>query len=199
MRAILAPFLILCIAGPAAAQSRTDYYARVGVGYGTRLVKDEIIQEVEVRQKLGPMVALGVSVPVAGKYGAGLEATLGSGGLKASENGTDSDLGTVRTGTLILGLDGPIWQQFRWRAGVGLISYWPKEDSGIFLRGGTTRFLAGGGVDYRRPALQSWDLMVSLRYDFHRFSTDELVARGFSGTQGVQRVSVSLGLARRRP
>jgi len=40
--------------------------------------------------------------------------------------------------------------------------------------------------------------MVSLRYDFHRFSTDQLDARGFTGSQGVQRVSLSLGLARAR-
>jgi hypothetical protein len=46
--------------------------------------------------------------------------------------------------------------------------------------------------------LPRWELMASLRYDFHRFTTDELAARGFSGTQGVQRVSLSVGLARGR-
>jgi hypothetical protein len=40
--------------------------------------------------------------------------------------------------------------------------------------------------------------MVSLRYDFHRFTTEELTARGFSGTQGIQRVSAGIGLARGR-
>ena len=41
--------------------------------------------------------------------------------------------------------------------------------------------------------------MASLRYDFHRFTTDELQARGFSQSQGVQRVSATVGLARGRP
>jgi hypothetical protein len=47
--------------------------------------------------------------------------------------------------------------------------------------------------------LNGWDLMLSLRYDFHRFTTDELKARGFTGGQSVQRVSASVGLARARP
>ena len=38
--------------------------------------------------------------------------------------------------------------------------------------------------------------MTSLGYDFHRFTTDELDARGFSQTQGVSRVSLSVGLSR---
>ena len=98
--------------------------------------------------------------------------------------------------SLLLGLDGPVTRMLRWRAGVGGILYWPPEDRGIFLQGGPVRFLAGAGLDYRRPVLPSWDLMVSGRYDFHRFSTDELERRGFSQAQGVSRVSLSVGLAR---
>jgi hypothetical protein len=43
--------------------------------------------------------------------------------------------------------------------------------------------------------MPSWDLMVSARYDFHRFTTDELKGRGFSQAQGVSRISLSVGLA----
>jgi hypothetical protein len=41
--------------------------------------------------------------------------------------------------------------------------------------------------------------MASLRYDIHRFTTEELQARGFGQNQGVQRVSASVGLARGGP
>jgi hypothetical protein len=54
-------------------------------------------------------------------------------------------------------------------------------------------------MDYRPALWSGWDLMVSLRYDFHRFTTAELEARGFTGSQGVQRISASIGLARARP
>jgi hypothetical protein len=141
---------------------------------------------------------LGVAFPFTPLYGAGLEATVTSSGFHSTESGSQTDLGTLRTGSIMLGLDGPVWHQVRWRAGAGLLRYWPAEKSGIFLRGGTTRFLVGAGLDYRRPVFPRWELMISLRYDFHRFTTDELVVRGFSGTQGVQRVSASVGLARGR-
>ena len=196
LRPILIPALLLA-AGAGALHAQTDYYARVGAVGAGMLVRDAIGEEIRVRQSIAPMLALGASLPFSPGYRAGLEATLASGGFHAEQDGVDdTDLGTLRTVSLLLGLDGPIAASLRWRAGVGGLLYWPSEDSGIFLQGGPIRFLAGAGVDYRRPALASWDLMVSARYDFHRFTTDELERRGFTQAQGVSRVSLSVGLAR---
>jgi hypothetical protein len=195
MRAILALSLLLPAAGTSPLTAQVDYYARLGATFASALVRDRIINQIEVRQRLAPTLSLGAALPIAPLYRAGLEATLTTSGYRSDESGTATDLGTVRTGTLTLGLDGPIASTLRWRAGVGLIRYWPSEDRGIFLRGGTTRYLAGAGVDYRRSIMTKWDLMASLRYDFHRFATDELRARGFSQSQGVQRISASLGLS----
>ena len=177
-------------------QAQVDYNARVGVTWSTALVRDDIVDEVEVRPKLAPTLALGASLPIAPLYQAGLELALTSSGYRASETGTSTDLGTLRTATVTLGLHGPVSAGIRWRAGVGLLGYWPKDEQGIFGRGGTTRFLAGAGLDYRRPAFSQYDMMVALRYDYHRFTTEELQARGFSQSQGVQRISATVGLAR---
>jgi hypothetical protein len=198
MRGILALFMVLPVTGRTVLEAQVDYYARLGLTATTNLLRDSVSQEIEVRQSLAPTLALGASLPFAPRYQTGLEATVATSGYHSTEGNTETDLGTLRTGTLTLWLDGPIWRQVRWRAGAGLIRYWPAEDQGIFLRGGTTRFLAGAGVDYRPLLLTRWDLMVSLRYDYHRFATEELRARGFTGTQGVQRVSASIGLARAR-
>jgi hypothetical protein len=126
----------------------------------------------------------------------GLEGTLASGKYHSSEGGTDTDLGTLRTATLQLQLQGPVVPALRWTLGLGGIRYWPSDDRGIFLLGGTTRLLAGAGADYRHPVSPRWDLVTSLRYDFHRFITDQLKQRGFSQTQGVSRISLSVGLSR---
>jgi hypothetical protein len=198
MRAAVALLVVLTAAGLSAAEAQTDFYARFGLTGSTKLLKDDILQEVEVRQSLAPTLVLGVSLPFTPLYGAGLEATVTSSGFHSTESGSQMDLGTLRTGSILLGLDGPVWRRLRWRAGAGLLSYWPADQRGIFLRGGSTRFLVGAGLDYRQPVWPRWELMMSLRYDFHRFTTDELVTRGFSGTQGVQRVSASVGLARGR-
>jgi hypothetical protein len=151
-----------------------------------------------VRQSVAPTLALGASLPITPIYRAGLEATLTSSGYHSTDGVTRTDLGTLRTGSLLLHLEGPVWRRSSWRAGLGLIRYFPAEDSGIFLQGGTTRFLAGAGIDYRPPLSSRWEFMVSLRYDFHRFTTGELTARGFTGHQGVQRISASVGVARAR-
>jgi hypothetical protein len=195
MRSLLALLFVLPGAGASAAQAQVDYYARIGLSATTKLVRDHIIQEIDVRQSLAPTLAVGASLPIAPLYGAGLEATLTTAGFHSTEAGTETDLGNLRTGSVTLGLDGPVWHGVRWRAGAGLITYWPRDRNGIFLLGGTTRFLAGAGVDYRREVTPHWGLMASLRYDFHRFTTDELVARGFTGGQGVQRISATVGLA----
>jgi hypothetical protein len=196
MRAILVLVIVSPTIRVAALQSQVDYNARLGLTIATKLVRDIVIQQVEVRQSVAPTLVLGASLPIAPLYRAGLEATLTTSGYHSSEGNTETDLGTLRTGSVVLGLDGPVWRRLRWRAGAGLIRYWPSEDSGIFLRGGNTQFLAGAGVDYRPPLSDKWELMLSLRYDWHRFTTEELKARRFSGSQAVQRISASIGLAR---
>jgi hypothetical protein len=175
--------------------AQVDLTARAGVTWATALLRDDIIEEVEVQQKLAPTLVLGASLPIAPRYDAGLELTLTSSGYRANEGGSTTDLGTIRTGSATLGLHGPVAGSLRWRAGVGLLGYFPKEETGFFQSGGTTRFLAGAGVDYRRPMSSSWQLIASLRYDWHRFTTDELQSRGFSQSQGVQRISATVGLA----
>jgi hypothetical protein len=195
MRALLTVLLIGPIAGRPALHAQVTLNARAGVSWATPLLRDRIFEEVEVRQKLAPTLVLGASLPIAPLYDAGLELTLTSSGYRASEAGTTTDLGTIRTGSVTLGLQGPIAESVRWRAGVGLLGYFPKDENGIFQSGGTTRFLAGAGVDYRRRVRSSWQLIASLRYDFHRFTTEALQSRGFSQGQGVQRISATVGLA----
>ena len=189
------------IAFPAAASTshaQADYYARLGLTGSTKLVRDRLFQEIEVRPGLAPTLVLGAALPFTPTYRAGVEATLTRSGYEAREQDTDSDLGTLQTVAMVLGIDGPIARRLGWRAGVGLIRYWPSQEDGIFLQGGSTRFLVGGGIDFRPAVMRHWDLMMSLRYDFHRFTTQELATRRFTGSQGVQRVSASIGLARAR-
>jgi hypothetical protein len=164
--------------------------------WASNLVRDVLVTEVTVQQSIAPMVALGASMPISPGYRAGLEATFASGGYSAEQDGAETDLGTLRTASVLLGLDGPVVQNLRWRVGLGGLFYLPSEDRGIFLEGGPGRFVAGAGADWRHPVMSKWDLMVSARYDFHRFTTDELEQRGFSQAQGVNRVSLSVGLAR---
>ena len=188
----------LLAAGGSPLHAQMEYHARLGAVWANDLVRDFIFDEITVRQSIAPMLALGATLPVGPRgYRAGLEGTLASGKFHSREAGDDSDLGTLRTATLKLGLEGQVYTARRWRAGVGGIKYLPSDDEGIFLEGGPIRFLVGASVDYRRAVMPRWDLMLSLGYDFHRFSTDELEHRGFAQSQGVSRVAFTVGLSRR--
>lgn len=188
---------VLLPAGVSGLAAQAEYYARIGAVGSSDLLRDVIVQEITVRQSVAPMLALGGSLPIGPRgYRVGLEATLASGGFHSKEAGAETDLGTLRTATAMLDVEGPILRDFRWRLGLGGIKYWPKDHEGIFLEGGPLRFLAGAGLDYRYPVLAKWDLLAGLRYDFHRFTTAQLDRRGFGQTQGVSRVSLSVGLSR---
>jgi hypothetical protein len=197
---MLKPILLLAAlaaAGAPGLQAQTEYYARLGAVGANDLLTDAIVNRITVRQSIAPMLALGASLPLGERgYRAGAEVTFASGGFHSDEAGARTGLGTVRTGTLMADLEGPILPTLRWRLGLGGIKYFPKDDTGIFLQGGPIRFLAGAGLDFYHPVLAKWDLMTSLRYDFHRFTTDQLDRRGFSQSQGVSRISLSVGLSR---
>lgn len=189
--------LFLVCAGAAPAWAQTEYFARLGAVGSAKLLRDRGLDDITVRPSIAPMLALGASLPLGPRgYRLGLEGSLASGKFHSSDGGLDTELGTLRTASLLLQLQGPVVPALRWTVGLGGIRYWPSDERGIFLLGGTTRLLAGAGADYRRPVLPRWDLVTSLRYDFHRFMTDQLEARGFSQTQGVSRVSLSIGLSR---
>jgi hypothetical protein len=175
--------------------AQTDYYLRAGaIGWGT-LVHDFIAQNVDTKPSVGPTLFAGIGHTIAPRYRAGVELAASSGALRSEYGAVSGDLGSLRTASLLALLDGAISGGLRWQAGLGLLHYFAGDQAGL-LASGTTRLLVGGGVDFRRPLLRSVDLTIAARYDFHRFTTPTLKSHGYSGAQGVQRVSLSLGVAR---
>ncbi|MGH7702448.1 MAG: hypothetical protein ACREMO_05110 [Gemmatimonadales bacterium] len=196
MRRLLLPLAMLAslAAAPLAAQVR--YYAGLGVNGATALIKDQVVTPIEIRQKIAPALVLGAGLPVGQRYGVGLELVGTSGGTHSEENGIRLDLGTLRTVSATVGLEGPLPGSLRWRGSLGLLKYFPANKQGVFLRGGPRMFIGGLGVEYRRPWKHRLDFTAGTRYEFHRFTTDELKARGFTGSQDVHRLTFLLAIAR---
>ncbi|HEX6089651.1 MAG TPA: hypothetical protein VFZ13_05785 [Gemmatimonadales bacterium] len=197
------PLLVLALAALAApAHAQLDYYGRLGLTGSSTLVRDVLFQPFETKQGLSPTLVAGLSIPVGTDNRLGIEAQLTSGSLEAETTGegaeSTADLGRLTTLSALANAEGAVTGPIRWRIGIGLIQYLPSEEAGLFAQGGPLRYFVGGGLDFRRPAFSSWDLMISARYDFHRFTTDELRDRGFTQAQGVQRGSLTVGLARSR-
>ena len=201
MRSLLALAVLAVTAAPLAAQ--THYYARLGPVFSSRIVRDVIFEPIETKPGLAPTLFAGFGVPFggAGRYRGGMELSIGRAGLSTSTPDTPSnpstDIGSVWLGSAMVMMDAPIRARLRGRAGIGAIRYMPSTDEGMWAQGGTTRMLFGAGLDYEMPATNSFNVMISARYDYHRFTTAELRARGFNLEQPVQRLSLSVGLARK--
>ena len=199
MKTSLVLLLLVAVAAPAHAQ--LDYYGRIGATGSSALVRDVLFEPFETSQGIAPTLVAGISIPVGTENRLGLEGSLVSGSLRASSEsgGGDVDLGRLTTLSALANAEGTVAGPFRWRIGIGLIKYLPGEKAGLFRQGGPLRYFVGGGFDFRRPTFGRWDLMISARYDFHRFTTEELRDRGFTQAQVVQRGSLTFGLARNLP
>ena len=141
MRKTILLLALLLPVGASGLRAQTEYYARVGAVGASNLLRDVIVDQITVRQSIAPMLALGASLPIANRgYRAGLEGTVSSGKFHSQEAGSNTALGTLRTATLMLSLEGPVYRNVRWRAGLGGIKYWPADKEGIFLAGGPRGF-----------------------------------------------------------
>jgi hypothetical protein len=192
MRSLL--ILLLVAAAPVAAQVRLA--ARAGVTVSAAIVKDQIVEDIEVVPALAPTLTIGASLPVNPKLRADLELAYATSTAEVEENGDQTgDLGGVGTLAYTVGLSGPILSRLSWRLSLGGLTYLPSEEEGIFRDGGHTTLLFGAGLDWRQPISTAWAIVAGLRYDYHTFTTDALEAQGFTQSQQVQRLGLSVGAA----
>lgn len=189
--------LLLPLAAPANAQE-VRLSAGLGATWSSTLVTDQIVNPIDVNPGLSPTLVLGASIPAGERIRLGLQGSLSTGSLTAEEEGTGgTDLGSLRTAEILLAASGPAMvRQVYWQAGLGLLKYLPSEKQGLFLQGGPTRLLGSVGAEYRYPWKPEMDLTISARYTYHRFTTAELERRGFSRTQDVHRIALTVGIAR---
>lgn len=190
----LAASLVIAALVPATLAGQTRLSAGFSLMAGTKLAKDRIFQTIEVTQKPAPTGTLGISVPVSARERAGLEVGLGFGKTTIKEAGfPDQDGPDFRLLSVIAGVDGPVAGRLRWRGGAGLLKYLPDKE-GFFRQGGPTLLVLSGGADYPIPIRGNVDLVARIRYDYQRFSTDELRATGFARTQDVHRIGVGFAI-----
>jgi hypothetical protein len=191
---LLLTVLALGAITPGSLLAQTRYSLGFGLTAGTKLAEDRIFQDITVAQRPAPTFTLGLSTPVSAKERGSLEVSLGFGQTRIKEEGeADADGPDFKTLGLNLGVDGPVIGPLRYRIGAGLIKYMPDKE-GFFRQGGPLLLSLGIGADapiYRRGNI---GLVARLRYDYQRFSTDELRSAGFSRTQDVHRVGLGLAV-----
>lgn len=191
--------LLLLATTAAAGRAQASYYVRGGATWSSDIVRDVFTAPVTTRPGIAPTLFAGVDFALSPRYGLGLEASAGTASLTTrtpSIPGSDIDQGRIWTIGALLNMNGDLAGPLRWRAGLGVLHYSGPGDAGIFAQGGTMRALFGAGLDYQLPQGRTWNPVISLRYDYHRFVTDELRSQGFGLEQGVNRISLSVGVTR---
>jgi hypothetical protein len=192
---ILAITLTLVTAGALPAQVRVT--ARLGATWSSTLAEDEIGTPIEVETGIAPTLSLGASIVSGKKYRLGLETILTSSPVEATDDFGTTDLGGLRTLTLLATAGGAAMVTgLHWQLGIGVIKYLPGEEEGLFRQGGPAEITGTFLAEFRRALNPDWEWTVGARYGFHRFITQELESRGYSRGQSVHRIGLEAGISR---
>lgn len=190
-------FLAARPAGPLTAQ--VSWTGRLGATYTSAMVTDRLgTEKITLAPGISPALNIEASLPLHTKTP--LDASLGlqitTGTLRRTAGGSTSDLGTMRTFALTAGVRAKFMGPVTWRAGAGILSYATSEKTSIFQDGAPTRLLAMAGMEYRRPLTRGYTFSGLIGYDIHGFTTEQLKSSGYSGSQAVSRVTLSVGVSR---
>jgi hypothetical protein len=191
-RVLIATFLLA--SSPLAGQTTV----RLGGGatYGTDFMKDFIVEPINVRQSLSPTVTLAVLRTLRSGYRVGLEARYATGDQEVSTDGSTDKVAGLTTVAISLLADGPIRGALRWEAALGMLRYRPETESGVFSDGNVGPILVGAGASWSSAVGSTMTVVVSARYDFHKFSTPKLSAASYTGGQATHRAGIALALER---
>jgi len=189
--------LALWPTGPLAAQ--VSWNGRLGATWTTPMVTDHVGgTEVELQPGLAPTLGIEMLLPL--KTKTPLEASFEFQGTIASlyrkEDGSKTDLLSMRTLSLTGGVTGNLGGPLYLRGGVGFVSYLSTEAESVFLEGTPTRLLGTAALEYRRKMGSGYRVTGLLRYDVHGFTTQQLQDAGYTGAQTVHRVMLGVGIGK---
>ena len=188
----------LVLASPEHLVSQVSLTGRLGATYTTTMVSDQIAgSPVDLAPGISPTLGVEVAYPLRTRtpLEASGELQVALGTLERKEGGARTDVSSLQTIALTAGIAGRVGTLLRLRAGVGLMSYAFSEKAGVFQQGRPLRPLGTAALEYRRPLTPTLRLSAQLRYDLHSFTTKQLEANGYTGSQTVHRVTVGIGVS----
>jgi hypothetical protein len=194
--ALVPALLAFWPSGPLAAQ--LSWNGRLGATWTSPMVTDNVGTEVNLQPGLAPTLGFELLMPL--KATTPLEASFEVQGTIASlyrkEDGSETDLLSMRTLTFTGGVTGRIAGPVYLRTGIGFVSYLSTEESAVFLEGTPTRLLGTAALEYRRTMPSGYRVTGLLRYDLHGFTTEQLQQAGYTGSQAVHRVMLGVGVGK---
>lgn len=198
-RGLVVLALVLTARTPSPLTAQVTWNARLGATYTTTMVTDQLAgQPVKLRPTIAPtligeaLLPLRTRTPMQGS--AELQFTTAT--LQSHQGSATTRVAGMRTFTLTAGVRGRLVAPLQWRAGIGFVSYATSEKAGVFQGGAPLRPAASAALSYERRLTPTLHLSGLLRYDVHGFTTAQLKSNGFTGSQTVHRVTLSVGVGR---
>jgi hypothetical protein len=183
---------------PSTARAQLSLGLGVGAVASSRLVTDSIVEAIAVRPQIAPQLSFRIETVLSARYHVAGELTVSHSSLMAH-----GATGSTRVTSLTLWSPGVVLRAVAtpWlgaEASVGALIYDPGDTQGTFFADGapvTPQF--GLGLRAERALGHALAGTLHLRYDLHRFSTNALRARGFTGETIVHRIALGIALYRR--
>jgi hypothetical protein len=198
-RGLVVLTLVLTSRPPDRLTAQVSWNARLGATYTTAMVTDQIAgSTVTLRPTISPaligeaLIPLRTRSPLQGSA----ELQIATGTLQSHQGSSTTRVAGMRTFALTAGVRGRFIAPLQWRAGIGFVSYLTSEKAGVFQAGVPLRPAGTGALSYERALTPGLHLTGLLRYDVHGFTTKQLQMNGFTGSQTVHRVTLSVGVGR---
>jgi hypothetical protein len=133
-------------------------------------------------------------VPLDSSWAARVGVDFSSGELQRHEaDGSTVALDRVSTAAFTVGLERSLPAGFSTWFGIGGLKYFPAEETDLFRQGsGALAGLATLALAHTLPVGKRFGCAVELRYDIHGFTTPALRDEGFTSSQSVHRVALTL-------
>jgi hypothetical protein len=186
-----------CLVPVPALAAQLSARLHLGAVASTSLIRDSVLRPLAVEPELALAATAAVGWRLSSRFVADGELGLTRADLVVRDGSTERPLTAVTTLSLTAGVTVPLVARATARLGIGGIRYFPADDTGIFAQGGSTSVVGSAAVAYRWPLSPRLELGAEVRYDLHTFSTAELQARGFDGTQTVHRIGFGISVGHR--
>lgn len=183
---------------PLAAQAIT-WNARLGATWTSTMVTDQIaFSTIHLRPTIAPTLTLSAYTPLHTKkpVDATAELRVTTATLNDHQSTSTTRVAGMRTITFTGGVRTRFMGPTKLRVGLGFVSYALSEKEGVFQSGTPIRPLGAAAVEYEHDWRPSLRVSAALGYDIHTFTTKQLEANGYTGTQMVHRVMLSVGVSR---
>ena len=194
----MAAAFLLCGLPPSAARAQVSVGVGLGVVGSSNLVRDSIVEVVSVRPQAAPQIGLRIETPLGGRYRVAGELSVSHSSLMARGEATSTKITGLTLWAPAVVLQAAVTPWLAGEARLGALIYAPSEtESTLFSDGAPVTPVLGLGITAARALGDRLTGTLQLRYDLHRFTTNALKSRGFTGETVVHRIALGITLFRR--